>query len=585
MKHAQKHPCCNVKNAVALPRHRGGFVLLVVTIVLILLSLAAWAYTNKMVIEKDATMMYGRDGEARMAAESAIEYTAIQIGNLQKNNKLDVFHNTTLFRGQIIEEVADNPRGQCRFTVLVPNESSSPNGASVRFGLARETAKFNINRLIEFDNSSGSGSSGWSSSAGSGSSGDNDADDQSAGSSSSSGSGSTSSNSATPFSVVSTVPGMTEEIVNSILDWIDSDNEARVGGAESIYYEGLAVPYSCRNAPLESIEELLQIQGVTPTLFYGEDANRNGTLDPNEDNGNESPPEDNADGVLDPGWREYFTASSKEKNTSATGEKKININGSIMTELYDQLEDAISAEAATFIVAYRLFGNENASAATAKSLTVDQADLAQSIAGAASNPDGISITRAGMDLTKVAAFSFNSIYDLIDAQVAATINGAPQTLTSPWTSGNLDKMPEFEDLVSHVDDALLDGRINVNIARKVVLMAIPNMTETIADQIVSERPTLEKSGSGSTAMSGRASPTWLLGAGIVDLKTLQKMGPWLTTGGDIFMFQVLGHFDQGGPTTRLEAKIDATQNPPRIIFQRDLTSLGRGFHPSDLSGK
>ena len=378
---------------------------------------------------------------------------------------------------------------------------------------------------------------------------------------------------------------MTEEIVNSILDWIDSDNEARVGGAESIYYEGLAVPYSCRNAPLESIEELLQIQGVTPILFYGEDANRNGTLDPNEDNGNESPPEDNADGVLDPGWREYFTASSKEKNTSATGEKKININGSIMTELYDQLEDAISAEAATFIVAYRLFGNENASAATAKSLTVDQADLAQSIAGAASNPDGISITRAGMDLTKVAAFSFNSIYDLIDAQVAATINGAPQTLTSPWTSGNLDKMPEFEDLVSHVDDALLDGRINVNIARKVVLMAIPNMTETIADQIVSERPTLEKSGSGSTAMSGRASPTWLLGAGIVDLKTLQKMGPWLTTGGDIFMFQVLGHFDQGGPTTRLEAKIDATQNPPRIIFQRDLTSLGRGFHPSDLSGK
>ena len=378
---------------------------------------------------------------------------------------------------------------------------------------------------------------------------------------------------------------MTEEIVNSILDWIDSDEEARVGGAESIYYEGLEVPYACRNAPLESIEELLQIQGVTPTLFYGEDANRNGSLDPNEDDGNESPPEDNADGILDPGWREFFTASSKEKNTSATGDKKINLNGSIMTELYDQLEDAISADAATFIVAYRLFGNENAAAATAKSLTPTQTEAAQAIAGAASNPDGISITRAGMDLTKVAAFSFNSIYDLIDAQVAATINGAPQTLMSPWMSGNLDTMPDFEDLVSHVDDAFLDGRININIARKEVLMAIPNMTETIADQIVTERPTIENSGSGSSATSGRVSPTWLLGEGIADLKTFQQMGPWLTTGGDIFTFQVMGHFDQGGPTTRLEAMIDATQDPPRVIFQRDLTALGRGFHPTDLSGK
>ena len=53
-------------------RHRRGFVLLVVTIVLILLSLAAWAYTNKMVIEKDATLMYARDVEARMSAESAV---------------------------------------------------------------------------------------------------------------------------------------------------------------------------------------------------------------------------------------------------------------------------------------------------------------------------------------------------------------------------------------------------------------------------------------------------------------------------------------------------------------------------------
>ena len=528
-------------------QQRRGYVLLVVTIVVILLSLAAWSYMNKMVLEQEATMMYGRDVEARMAAESAIEYTAIQIGLLQTQQSPDVFHNPGLFRGQVLSEV-DNARGQCRFTILVPNELSSDKGSSVRFGLARETAKFNINRLTEFE-------------------GDDD-------------------DTTTPYDAISFVPGMTEEIVNAILDWIDSDEERRVGGAESADYEGLAVPYSARNAPLESVDELLQIQGITPALFYGEDANRNGMLDPNEDDGNESQPDDNADGILDAGWREYFTASSKERNTTAEGDKKININGTILTELFDEIEEAFDTETATFIIAYRLWGNENADPATVKSLTVDQKELAQAIAGSLTSEEGISITRAGMNLNQVSAYSFRSIYDVIDAQVEATINDAPQTLVSPWTSANLlDKMPEFEESFTHVDDAFIDGRININIARREVLLAIPDMTETIADTIVDERPAIESSGAASEAMSIRASPTWLLGEGFVDLNTFRRLGPWLTTGGDIFSFQTLGHFDQGGPTTRLEAMIDATQNPPRVIFQRDLTSLGRGFHPGLLSSK
>ena len=529
-------------------RHpRRGFVLLVVTIVVILLSLAAWSYMNKMLLEQEATMMYGRDVEARMAAESGIEYAAIQIGQLQTEQSQDVFHNPGMFRGQVLSEV-DNARGQCRFTILVPNELSSANGSSVRFGLARETAKFNINRLTEFE-------------------GDDD-------------------DTTTPYDAISFVPGMTEEIVNAILDWIDSDEERRVGGAESADYQGLAVPYTARNAPLESVEELLQIQGITPALFYGEDANRNGMLDPNEDDGNESQPNDNADGILDAGWREYFTASSKERNTTAAGDKKININGTILTELFDEIEEAFDTETATFIVAYRLFENVNADPATVKSLTVDQKELAQAIAGSLTSQEGISITRNGMNLNQVAAYSFRSIYDVIDAQVEAEINDAPQTLVSPWTSANLlDKMPEFEESFTHVDDAFIDGRININIARREVLLAIPDMTETIASSIVDERPAIESTGAASEAMSLRASPTWLLGEGFVDLNTFRRLGPWLTTGGDIFSFQTLGHFDQGGPTTRLEAMIDATQNPPRVIFQRDLTSLGRGFHPGLLSSK
>ena len=84
-------------------------------------------------------------------------------------------------------------------------------------------------------------------------------------------------------------------------------------------------------------------------------------------------------------------------------------------------------------------------------------------------------------------------------------------------------------------------------------------------------------------MTTRVTPSWLLAEGIVDLEMLRLLGPWLTTGGDVFRFQAIGHYDEGGPNTRLEAMIDATQSPPIVVFQRDLTVLGRGFHPSLLT--
>ena len=60
-----------------------------------------------------------------------------------------------------------------------------------------------------------------------------------------------------------------DTIVDSILDWIDKDDRHRANGAESDYYEALSPAYSAKNGPLDSLEELLQVRGVTPGLFYG----------------------------------------------------------------------------------------------------------------------------------------------------------------------------------------------------------------------------------------------------------------------------------------------------------------------------
>lgn len=60
-----------------------------------------------------------------------------------------------------------------------------------------------------------------------------------------------------------------EDILNAIKDWIDEDDEVTGFGAEDSYYQSLDHPYSCRNAPFESLEELLLVKGITPELFYG----------------------------------------------------------------------------------------------------------------------------------------------------------------------------------------------------------------------------------------------------------------------------------------------------------------------------
>ena len=58
-------------------------------------------------------------------------------------------------------------------------------------------------------------------------------------------------------------------VVDSILDWRDGDDLHRVNGAESDYYLSLLSPYTARNGPFDTVEDLLWVRGVTPELFYG----------------------------------------------------------------------------------------------------------------------------------------------------------------------------------------------------------------------------------------------------------------------------------------------------------------------------
>lgn len=62
-----------------------------------------------------------------------------------------------------------------------------------------------------------------------------------------------------------------QTIVDSILDWRDPDDLARLEGAESDYYAALRPPYLPKNGFFEYPEELLFVRGISPELVHGTD--------------------------------------------------------------------------------------------------------------------------------------------------------------------------------------------------------------------------------------------------------------------------------------------------------------------------
>jgi len=147
-------------------------------------------------------------------------------------------------------------------------------------------------------------------------------------------------NRATPEMLLA-LPEMTVDLAGAIVDWRDTDAEVSPGGAESEYYLLLDDPYHCKDAPFETVEELLLVKDATPELLYGEDVNRNGVLDANEDDGDETDPADDRDGALDRGLLPYLTCYSSEPNLNADGQERINVNSAAGQDLQDLLSTTV----------------------------------------------------------------------------------------------------------------------------------------------------------------------------------------------------------------------------------------------------
>jgi general secretion pathway protein K len=53
----------------------------------------------------------------------------------------------------------------------------------------------------------------------------------------------------------------------AVMDWREAGNAARTNGAKNAYYQSLPEPYECKNAPMDNMDELLLVRGVSAKIY------------------------------------------------------------------------------------------------------------------------------------------------------------------------------------------------------------------------------------------------------------------------------------------------------------------------------
>lgn len=522
-------------NKLSKVLRRRASVLLLALVVIVLLTLGAMSFFDRMFVEHQATRTHLRHTQSRLLAESGLEFVrALAMQDpLTLQQSGGVYSNPALFQGRL---VIDDPlaafRG--RFTIIAPGLSDAGYFSGIRYGLDNESSRLNLNTVLLADNYEENGAR----------------------------------------NLLMSLPGMTETIADAILDWIDSDNDQRQLGAEQEYYSALSPPYAPRNGPLGSIEELLLVRDVTPSLLFGADLNRNSLIEVNEEPYTAIPGVDNSTGSLNRGWVAYLTIDSAEKNTKPDGTQKIDINMQDLQELHKQALAVLTEAEANFIVAYRQGGPEeeggNNGGPTGGSRTVEAASL-------------------NIDFNLPGRERLNNLLDLVGVRTRVVDNNQQQggqpgqgpqnqqatVCESPFKNepGAMRTfIPKLFDNFAVNSSASIPGRININQAPRPLLIGIPGMDSMIVDQIIAMRLPVDDG-----QRPEQKYEVWPLMSGMVDLAQMKQLMPLVTAGGDVYRTQVIGYFDEEGPAYRLEAVIDATQAIPVVKRRRDLVDQGPGY--------
>jgi len=329
------------------------------------------------------------------------------------------------------------------------------------------------------------------------------------------------------------LPRMTPELAAAIVDWRDANTTPTTGGAESDVYLRLNPAYRCKDAPFESVEELRLVYGMTLELLFGEDANLNGVLDPNENDGTMAFPYDNRDGRLDPGLLEYLTIYSREPNTRTNGAQRINVAGTNQTQLANLLQEkGFSVDRANEILRNLGFSPTGTGSAGGPGGTGGRGGA---------NPGGTPTPTATQPVGSLLEFYIRSgmtpeEFALIEADITVSTNQVQQ------------------------------GLININTASAAVLACVPGIGPEHAAEVVAYRQNRWAS------LLANPSVVWVVD--VIGQTNAIQAGPYLTARSYQFTADVVAVGHHGRGLQRVRFVFDTTDGLPRIVYRQDLTHLG-----------
>lgn len=445
-------------DASVAAQSRRAFALLGVLIIILLASMVAMSLLFRMRADEMAAAAGEGSEQAWSAAMSGVE-EALRFVAEADPDSAEWLDAPDQFKDRL---VFDDGSDQWFFTIYGAGED--PN--SVRYGLTSEAGKININEAGK--------------------------------------------------EMLAKIPGLKPTQSQALWDFLDADSQPEPEGAEQEYYDLLATAYSVRNGPLDTLDELLLVRGFTPAVVYGEDANLNCRLDPNEDDGSEQQPPDNNDGALSRGLRDIATTSSYDLNVDRDLFPRTNIN-----DPADPLDTNGLPEQ---VVQYISLMRSN------KMIVLHPADL----------------------LGAKASFKDDK------GKAVEMESGVGKA-----------ELPAVLDLLTADATQILPGLIDINTASAAVLQTVPGFDASIADAIVSARRGLTP--------DKRRSPAWIFQEDLVPAEAFKKAAPYITTRSWQFSFYVIGYALPSGRFRVLEVTIDNAAEETAVTYLRDITRLGLPF--------
>lgn len=537
-----------------LQRERRGLILVVVLVMIALLSLLAAGYTFMVRANLNAAIAYHDQFQARMAAESGVQ-AAITVLRVARNDPGAWYNSPERFKAIVVngapkqtdviqentnsDQYDPNAPQAWRYNVVAPDYDDP---STVRYGLTDECSKLDLNRATE-------------------------------------------SQLRRLFEIV--IPQETTNtidvnvLVDSLLDWREPGAVPRANGAKDEYYNSLDPPYRCKGGLFSTIEELLLVRGFTAWVVFGEDYNRNGLLDPNEDDGDASFPPDNADGVLYAGVAPFFTLWSREMNVSKDNRPRINLN----LKDAQKLQEALSAEFRPEIVSYvmEVRGGGGAFNSVMNLLPAPppppEEEEESTTQPATSQPEEIDpstsqpTSQSRLGMSKGLRQSSSDLHQARGASEKKPKAKRPvyQNLTATIPPGTVEDLPLILDRLTVQPTPMFSGRINVGTAPRPVLAMIEDLTDEELDAIVAARRELTP--------EERATPAWLLTRSVIDENRFRQILDRLAMGSSVFRIESVGYADHVGVVERINVVLEMRGPVAQVLYERNLGSLGVAYRP------